>query len=768
MKSSIHPCRLSTALLLAILAGASLSGGAESVRPASQESSDLPSYTATGDRVAAADALFDARRAIAKLAVDAAKLGLDEVASDCLGLLEELEASERDRLRCSKSVEKALSKKPRPFKRRTLERLAKQTSAAAEYAAKAAGEAEPERSAELYTLAVRLDASSEAGHLGLGHVRSPDGSWTTDASAQLSKRRSAIAEALQKARRLEPELEIVEPVESLLGACWDGKISAVRHAGLTIESYWPQEQLNSAFRDLLRVLAFSNWLSNGTLEPNHQEGKVLHVPTGKFQEFNRRMSELGRVEGLFNSATFCYVELPDGRGEVYTRYAVAMVGNRSQLVSVLPVLYDASLDGWGWDTYYDTDPPVPFWLVIGHLNFASQALVGVESANFAEHSDSQQTAAARVQREWTLADSGIIGCRSWLRHLVREGRAPSLARCMPDQVGKVVGEIKWKVTATVDFLHDLGTFKTFKERYAQHARAEARGIEQARTTVERAEAALGHSIPIHEEAWRGWLFGEDQAYSVRDRILDAATEDDPAAAVLSSLNELREAAGLEPVELNDELSRGAAQHAAYLERHPSQKTMWPDAHEEYLEREGFSAEGAWAGGHSVIAFDGHETCMQQWYGTFYHRVPLTHPGLKQVGIGVANGTTVLDCTSICDTRSGYEAHTPFDGQRDVPRAFQPELPNPVTERSDQTTLGYPITYQLGNGRDDLEVTMHLYLGDEEVPCYRSTPSRPINPELAPRGCYCLIPRSPLEAGAMYTVRVEGPGSIHRFSFRTGR
>ncbi len=38
-----------------------------------------------------------------------------------------------------------------------------------------------------------------------------------------------------------------------------------------------------------------------------------------------------------------------------------------------------------------------------------------------------------------------------------------------------------------------------------------------------------------------------------------------------------------------------------LNLHPEQLAMWPEAHEEFPDKEGFTTEGAWAGGNSVIS-----------------------------------------------------------------------------------------------------------------------------------------------------------------------
>ena len=55
--------------------------------------------------------------------------------------------------------------------------------------------------------------------------------------------------------------------------------------------------------------------------------------------------------------------------------------------------------------------------------------------------------------------------------------------------------------------------------------------------------------------------------------------------------------------------------------------------------------------------------------------------------------------------------------------------------------------------------MKLYEGrgrsGPEVDCHYSTPHAPTNPELAPTGAFCLMPKAHLKPETMYTVQVTG-------------
>ena len=60
--------------------------------------------------------------------------------------------------------------------------------------------------------------------------------------------------------------------------------------------------------------------------------------------------------------------------------------------------------------------------------------------------------------------------------------------------------------------------------------------------------------------------------------------------------------------------------------------------------------------------------------------------------------------------------------------------------------------------------------EDLVPCHLSTPWNPTNPELAPDGAACLIPKTALKPATTYTVEARGltGGRMLRWSFRSGR
>jgi hypothetical protein len=230
-------------------------------------------------------------------------------------------------------------------------------------------------------------------------------------------------------------------------------------------------------------------------------------------------------------------------------------------------------------------------------------------------------------------------------------------------------------------------------------------------------------------------------------------------------------------ELDEELSAGALAHARYLKLHPDQYARWPEAHEEFTDREGFSPEGCWAAAHSIIDGSSHSPMhsLETWMGTFYHRLPLLHAGLMRIGWGQEDAMAVMDAGSVV-AELGYpwRAIWPADGTLNVPTSFVAEIPNPFPGQ-DQSNWGYPITMQLGPGGTEStpEVRITLREGLESgptVPALFSSPQVPGNPQLVPKRAWCLIPLRKLKAGTSYyaeaVIRGEEEEESVSWTFRT--
>lgn len=246
-----------------------------------------------------------------------------------------------------------------------------------------------------------------------------------------------------------------------------------------------------------------------------------------------------------------------------------------------------------------------------------------------------------------------------------------------------------------------------------------------------------------------------------------------SVAMFERLNEIRKSVGLDPVELDDELSRGAQLHAEYLVVNEGKKeTKGLDAHHEVEKLPGYTPEGAKAGRASDIGFGTPPSEMVDgWNGTFYHRLPLLRANLKKVGVGYIPGGkwrhfSVLDVVSGLDGELPEEKSIvvyPPDGANGIPTAFHNELPNPVPSGK-PTDAGFPITVTFYNGGGN-GATATLTCGGKDVEFWLSTPDAPAT-DFPQQGTICLIPKSHLRSGASYTVSVSCDGWEKTWSFST--
>lgn len=107
--------------------------------------------------------------------------------------------------------------------------------------------------------------------------------------------------------------------------------------------------------------------------------------------------------------------------------------------------------------------------------------------------------------------------------------------------------------------------------------------------------------------------------------------------ILARVNEVRKIAGLMPVRLDAELSKGCQSHARYLVLNARRlEGQGMNVHREDLTLPGASPAGASAAKESVIAIVlDPQICVENWMATLYHRIPLLAPNLDRVGFGIA-------------------------------------------------------------------------------------------------------------------------------------
>jgi hypothetical protein len=620
----------------------------------------------------------------------------------------------------------------------------------------------------LAEIVLRLDDTHAEAHRLVGNEQ-VGAEWLTGDERRCRARRAQIDTALRQVRRLEIPIAVGASQHPLLiETCGAPGIQLVWR-NLTVHTTWTAEKATRALREALRGVALSSFLQGGALEPRAPEQPQVWLWLGS-QKHYASYVDTAAARGRLKPVLATGVREMDAFHHVDEGLCVVGGMTESKVAATLLTYFSPGLHG------------VQASLRAGHMNWVSKAVFGVpipalawieikETRSGAAGQTRLESEAERVEREEALrlAEAGLVGCRSYMAFLARRHEDPPWRATMLENFGEIRGPELLKATSVIEFVQELSLLAplvaaTAGGDFAQHEAAYAKGV--------------GEPLGKFEARWRTWILGPRRGL-VQQLGLTTQPIAPDAAAALAYLDALRAAAlgaarlPLRPVQLDVELSAGARLHALYLNRNPEQLRAWPDAHEEYFDRPGFTSAGAWAGANSVIAPGCRDPrqALEAWMGTFYHRLPLLDPGLMRIGWGFDNGVAVLDSNSLCapmDYR--WQVAWPYDGMIDVPTRFVPELPNPVPG-ADQREFGYPITLQVGRQElefEGLEIELQLFDGDTPVDCHVSTPARPSNVEIAPKGAHCLIPKQPLRAGRIYRVEARWVGAARamKWTFST--
>lgn len=246
---------------------------------------------------------------------------------------------------------------------------------------------------------------------------------------------------------------------------------------------------------------------------------------------------------------------------------------------------------------------------------------------------------------------------------------------------------------------------------------------------------------------------------------------DPTRLIVEKINSIRSLAGLQPVEIDDALSKACRNHAQYLvtnRAHP--KTLGLGAHTEVEELSGYTAEGDQAARVSNIYWGRDLTAaMDRWMGGLYHRIPLLRPNLKRIGLGIEAEIIVLDVVSGLAGVDKNAVAYPADGQGDVPTEFGLESPDPLPKDAPREA-GYPITLQFSIAANVACVEAELIdSAGSKVEFHLSDPERPAT-SFPQQSTICLIPIKPLAPNTTYKVsikaNVNGSEVLKSWSFIT--
>ncbi len=662
---------------------------------------------------------------------------------------------------------------------------ARKLAAAAAALGDALADVDASRRAEAGAAIVRIDARVASAQSAVGRVPRGDG-FVAASDVPLLERRSDIEQAFQDARRFEVEITSGESRAAPLLDVYGRPGHSVRWRTVSLHSVtFSEERLRRVLTEAVRAYALAMFIRTVRLHApppqpvqfviwssreDHLKGLAAAVRKGGVsEEAAQRMRERDSEDWI------------DARG-----YYVSNVYVEVHLESVLL----RNLWMWQFHGAHDAwaDDDVQPCLMLGHLNWISERFLGGRIPGWDWYEDplrgrTSDEMSRERRRLLRLARTGVAGVRAYMKHLAARGEDPAWARSFVAHAGELAGEDLLKSMLVVEYLQERGEFRDVLLRTLKKP-----------ATQKTFEDALGMPLLAFEQAWREWLLAGDAPPSLVERMAGASAPGAAGAVSASAreavevLNTIRAtavrgsatsgSAAVEPVEIEPTLAAGCASHARYLAQNPDQGAAWPAAHEEYVDRPGYSPEGVRAAASSVIApgVRSAKDAVDGWMATFYHRLPLLDPGLLRIGWGMENGIAVMDSSSMVE-RSVLPALVvyPPDGGRDIPRRFAPELPSPLPG-GDQSTWGYPVTVQVfgeWEGLGELTVTLHEGGADgPQVPCIVSTPSAPSNPVLAPGGAWCLIPRAHLAPAATYTIRIEGlppkPAARDTYTFKTAR
>jgi len=231
--------------------------------------------------------------------------------------------------------------------------------------------------------------------------------------------------------------------------------------------------------------------------------------------------------------------------------------------------------------------------------------------------------------------------------------------------------------------------------------------------------------------------------------------------VLARMNAYRKAAGLEPVELEKELSKACQAHARYLARNLIDNPNLP-RNEEDPSLPGYTEAGKKVGKVAVVLRGRVEKeSIEFMFGDYHNRSIVLFPGLKKIGFGVAPNPGggqiwVMEYRQFSEgIVGGAVVRFPGPDQKDVRLAYPGgSSKHPVEDVKEREKAGYAVSalfWPPGEFRD-VRTRMTKRNGFD-VEHWRSTPSEP-----AVKGTQqfsiTLISKKPLEPGTTYDISMS--------------
>jgi hypothetical protein len=250
----------------------------------------------------------------------------------------------------------------------------------------------------------------------------------------------------------------------------------------------------------------------------------------------------------------------------------------------------------------------------------------------------------------------------------------------------------------------------------------------------------------------------------------------PDQRVLARVNSYRARAGLAPVVLDPQLSKGCMEHAQYMKLNRGTDAMSGlNPHHQRPDLPGASKAGAVCGENADLypEVSDLDQTVDDWMASLYHRRPVLSPQLTRIGFGyatLADGlyTAALMFAPAEDRPDGWPVRFPADKQTEVGLALGNEIPRPIP--ADAIGGGYPITIQFPPFDAVTAVTATLVdAAGAAVPFYLSDPEQPAS-SFGQYGVVCLIPRQALAPSTSYTASVtatwQAKPATYTWSFTT--
>lgn len=250
---------------------------------------------------------------------------------------------------------------------------------------------------------------------------------------------------------------------------------------------------------------------------------------------------------------------------------------------------------------------------------------------------------------------------------------------------------------------------------------------------------------------------------------------------LAFLNEIRAKVGVHPVVLNKSITQAAVAHATYYNAN-KERLPGLSAHSEIEGIPGFTGKSVrdrvkaagwvpdrYGGAYGEVMHYMQKSSLEAvkgWLDTAYHRNIILSPQYNEVGIGLVDGTAVLDLAGggTSPSISGGISVYPYDSQTDVPVGFYGlEIPNPLDQFGAEYS-GYILSATTDDKMTFNQAVIKDELGNEVA----------FHEELYSNTTLFLYPKTVLKGNHTYTVtmnyQTEKSPETHtkKWSFTTGK